>query len=782
MQLKHFQETAITQLKQSFYTLWKGGKRRANLVFKSPTGSGKTIMMAEFLKRISGDMQFEADKAFLWISFNEESYEQSKGKLYEYYNHGVSNMNLLDLNDLNNGSLQKNEIFFINWQKIVSRAKANRKLRNSGEQNTSFDDFITDTHAQGRELVLIVDEAHIAKHTELAEEIIALVKPRIEILVSATPRNIPTREDEEDLKGAFVRVKKDDVVAEGLIKESIEIMPLEEIEKIENDFSRKQSDEREEDLDHLLLDLAIEKKKNLEEKYKELELNINPLVLIQIPNDEKGKKEVEEQKLSVIRSYLASKGYLDDSLAVWLSDKKENLEEVTKKNSPIDFLVFKQAAATGWDCPRAQVLVMFREIKTPVFRTQVLGRILRMPEAKHYPISQLNKAYLYTNYARNQIEVENSKMGENKLALYTSYLRSDIENISLPSVFLKRSAYGDLGDSFQKIFTEVANKYFEIDGTEIFDQLEEKLNKKGLETQNISLTNNLIVNSSIESFDDFLEELQSSKETLSHKASRHDTEKTYNLLLYREIQIQEEERKKFAPERSWSKLKTAINIWLKGHTFNNPPLYAVVSYDLQKEEQSVMRKVISKALEAYKPIREQEERVREEKSKEILTFCLKESYSFTDDYEQKESKKCAIQPFYSRKKYDGKKNEESFIDFLEKEENILWWFKNGDYGRDSFAIEYTDKNEKLSLFYPDFLVKTKDGKLGIFDTKGGQTAELSKEKAEALQEYIVEQNKEGKNLWGGIIIQSAGRWRVNRNERYEYHSNHLDDWEVLEFL
>jgi type III restriction enzyme len=771
MQLKNFQETAITKLKQSFYTLWKGGNRRASIVFKSPTGSGKTIMMAEFLKRISGDMQFEADKAFLWISFNEESYEQSKKKLYEYYNHGVSNMNLLDLNDLNNGYLKQNEIFFINWQKIVSRAKDNRKLRQSGEQNTSFDEFIAETHAQDRELVLIIDEAHIAKHTELAEEIISLINPRIEILVSATPRNIPTREDEDDLKGAFIRVKRDEVVDEGLIKESIEVMPLEEIEKLEQN--------EHEDLDHLLLDLAIEKKKVLKLEYEKLGLNINPLVLIQIPNDEKGKAEIQEQKIGIIRSYLASKGFLDDSIAVWLSAKKENLESITDKDSPIDFLIFKQAASTGWDCPRAQILVMFREIKTPVFRTQVLGRILRMPEAKHYSDSILNKAYLYTNYARNQIEVESSKMGENKLSLNKSYLRTDVESISLPSVFFKRATYGDLGDSFQKTFCVVANDYFDIDGNEIFDQLEAKLNKKGLETEKISLTNDLIVNSSIESFDDFMEELQESKETLHHEASRHDTEKTYNLLLYREIKIQEEERKKFAPERSWSKLKTALNIWMKGHTFKNPPLYAVISYDLQKEEQSVMRKVIAKALEVYKPIRQKEEQEREEKSREALTFAIKESYSFTDEYEEKETNKSAVSPFYIGKNYDGRKNEEAFIDFIESSQNVEWWFKNGDYGRDYFAVQYLDKNERLSLFYPDFLIKTSDGKFGIFDTKGGQTAEASKEKAESLQEYIEEQNKDGNNLWGGIVIQSSGQWLLNQNKCYKYNAKDLSDWEEI---
>jgi type III restriction enzyme len=50
----------------------------------------------------------------------------------------------------------------------------------------------------------------------------------------------------------------------------------------------------------------------------------------------------------------------------------------------VSFLLFKQAAATGWDCPRASVLVMFREIKNPTFAIQTVGRILRMPFGTHF--------------------------------------------------------------------------------------------------------------------------------------------------------------------------------------------------------------------------------------------------------------------------------------------------------------------------------------------------------------------------------------------------------------
>jgi len=63
--LKPFQENAIANLRKQFLNLWKSEKRQIPLVFKSPTGSGKTIMLAQFLKDLAGDPQFYEDKAFL---------------------------------------------------------------------------------------------------------------------------------------------------------------------------------------------------------------------------------------------------------------------------------------------------------------------------------------------------------------------------------------------------------------------------------------------------------------------------------------------------------------------------------------------------------------------------------------------------------------------------------------------------------------------------------------------------------------------------------------------
>jgi type III restriction enzyme len=176
--LKSFQETTIAKMKDQFLGLWKSPHQNIPLVFKSPTGSGKTIMMAQFLRDIVSDPRFQGnDVAFLWFSFSEDSYVQSKNKLFQYYG-GASELDLLDLNDLTRGKLSKNSVFFINWQKIKGKSKESRKLRKENEWGLTFDNFINRTHEDGRELVVIIDEEHIGSDTDLAMEIVEGQPPR----------------------------------------------------------------------------------------------------------------------------------------------------------------------------------------------------------------------------------------------------------------------------------------------------------------------------------------------------------------------------------------------------------------------------------------------------------------------------------------------------------------------------------------------------------------------------------------------------------------------------
>ena len=167
-------------------------------------------------------------------------------------------------------------------------------------------------------------------------------------------------------------------------------------------------------------------------------------------------------------------------------------------------------------------------------------------------------------------------------------------------------------------------------------------------------------------------------------------------------------------------------------------------------------------------------------------FKLQDSYSFTDDYEELalSSDACVLTPFYIQKNYPGRKNEEAFIRFIDSNSEIKWWFKNGDYGQEYLAFRYFNSAEnKFSLFYPDWLIQMKDGRIGIFDTKSGFTAadDAVKDKAEALAKRIEEMNDQlgEEKFFGGIVIQENGKWYVNDSKTYHYQKGNLTGWKSL---
>src|SRR3989344_2729281 len=776
MNLKQFQDTAINALKMEFYKLWRGGQRGARLVLKAPTGAGKTIMTAEFLKRISGDAQFDADKAFVWISFNPDLVDQSYRKLRDYLHGGIAG--LYDTSEISQrGKLSKNDVLFVNWQKIVQseRSRRNLKLRTDGETVISFDTFIAKTKKDGREIVLIVDE-HIGRSTPLAEKIIKQLDPRVEIDVSATPSYSPTMEDYTAGKGAIVIVAPKDVINAGLIKESITVLPREDVKR----YAGKR------DLDQAVLDMAIAKHKELLAGYAAIGARVNPLVLIKLPSDEKKDRAAEGQnKLDFTKEYLVSKGVAKSKIAVWLTKEKVNLETVEDNNNPIEYLIFKMAAATGWDCPRADVLVMFREIKNPVFEKQVLGRILRTAEAKHYEDApQLNQGYLYTTYERSDvIATGKNGQGPNVPLDAPALLKEGIENITLPSVYFERPDYNDLGDTFQATFMEVADRAFGIKPKDTEAEFRKKLAAKDFDLSAKVVTNSLIVNAKIEVFDDFVNELKKAPEDMDLEASYNDVQKLHTNLLWHEIAVQEEEVKKYAPERSWGKLKSAINVWVRTHwKIDSIELYSLVCNDLERGDKSILRPVISEAMGKYRSVRNKEVQTKAEKSRQKLEFSLHDRYfangSTALTVNGKLCQQYALEPAYVSINSDV---ELRFIAYLESlGKKLDWWYKNGAGGRSDLGIEYTDANGTPHLFYPDFIVR-QGNKIGIFDTKGGSIASGAKERAEALAAYIKASKTKKQDLWGGIVVDSAGVWYLNDNTKYKYNSADLSDWKKLKF-
>src|SRR5690606_18707547 len=106
---------------------------------------------------------------------------------------------------------------------------------------------------------------------------------------------------------SFYEVDRELGVAQGLIKEKIVLQSDEDL----NGYGKK-------DLDEVLLDLGLSKREQLKAELKAMGKEINPLMLIQLPNDDKeltatGDKTKEE----VVSAYLKRKGVPEHKIAKW---------------------------------------------------------------------------------------------------------------------------------------------------------------------------------------------------------------------------------------------------------------------------------------------------------------------------------------------------------------------------------------------------------------------------------------------------------------------------------
>jgi type III restriction enzyme len=783
-----FQKTAIDNLNEAFLRLWKKQNRQLPLVFKSPTGSGKTLTIAHFIRGLNHLPQWKIDKAFVWITFSDDLAMQSKDKFKEYFENNLENA-LLTVNDINRGKLYENDILFLNWQKVVQDNATTRKLklrkpkddRFKKENGSYFEDVIAETKKTGREIILFVDEAHTHKATELAQEIIDLIDPKIIVHITATP-------DDKDVAkaatlGGFVQVDREKVVDEGLIKEKILVQTEEDLKKYKG-----------KDLDEILLTLGMEKQRELSNELKLLGKDINPLMLIQLPNDDKeliakGDKTKEE----VVSQFLATKSIKSKQIAKWFDSKKENLDFISDNDSKVDYMLFKQAAGTGWDCPRASVLVMFREIKKETFYTQTVGRILRMaePQAKedYKNNPNLRTGYLYTNYKRDQVELPDLK--KNEIPNQHAYRKQSIKNIKLQSAYISRIDYGDIPASskFQESFINSMNAYFSITKNDILGKAETKLKKKGVDLSG-KLTNSVIANAKFEDLDQMAYEFKKKGVDVELEMSTNDVEKTFNYFCLALLKEQTDEKAKYTNvARAWGVFKSAIRVWFHSVLSKDSNyFYRVFIKDIQKGAGSKFRPAITKTLGDFKPIAQAilKKKKERQEEQETPTFEILERYDFTDDYEEVPQKLSALDKCFVLKTYKGKNNELDFIKYLEsKGKQIDWWFKNGNYGKEYFAIKYFNSVDgEDALFYPDFIIKFKSGKIGIFDPKAGQTAS-DQETADKAKALTLKLKKLGKGYVGGIAVFENGVWNYNSSGKYHYQKGKISqdkNWQPMEKL
>lgn len=768
IELKAYQERAVDELIASVkYLLVRPGDGEV-CVFQAPTGSGKTIMTAKFIEGIIREIPDE-DLCFVWMSIGKgDLHLQSKHSLERIFG-GSPRVSLVE-EEFNGGRerIVRNEVVVANWEKLRSKDKAGewKNLLMKDGEKLSFRDILSKTREQ-RRIILIIDESHIgstaARTNELREEIAADVV----IEMSATPRLKPSLDEITDKSAGYVKVNSKDVIEEGMIKK--ELIINEGLGKIV---------ESEMDSQEIILEAAYRKRFELKEAFARIGSLVNPLVLIQIPTAEAG-----EEKIIAVRKFLSEKGVTEKNrkLAVWLSEQKsDTLDWISESDNEIEFLIFKQAIDTGWDCPRAHILVKFRESKSKIFEIQTVGRILRMPEQKHYDDEILNTGYIYTNV--QSIMVKKEEYNPNIIKHLKATRIPEYQPIKLVSYYKARVDYGDVTSSFTAVFSRVANEHFGIDGSRMLSpQCVELVEKKGISLDVKKYEQEIIADTKLEgeSFDDLEGKITPdaiARLTIAGNDLQTLFEQTIknNLGTFRGM------------KRSVPTVKTAIYSWFKrtlGSENWNEEILLVQKICVHNGNRAIFENIISKAIDAYKSVKDKEVQEKVMASERHDEFELPKEQFFNEYTDE-------LVPTITKYAYDkcylntGRSEpEQQFEKFLSANAvRISWWWKNGENKQDYFGIRY-EYSDGVNTFYPDYIIHFPNGRIGIFEVKHktdreGQTT--TKAKAEALQVWIISQNR--KDLFGGIVIEHNGEWLLNSEKIYDWSKCEKGDWSEWKVL
>lgn len=757
-----YQQNAIKKLTNLVVELLDNNETRQKVVFKAPTGSGKTYMTAMTMESVADILKNDPrhiyeDVAFVWIAPN-RLHSQAYGSLTKLFEETRA-LHPIMFDNITDGKLNHGDVLCLNWGSIHS--EDNIFVRTT-EQGNSLWDIVENTKRANTAIVAIIDEEHLHwdARADRAASVLAKLRPIVELRVSATPKtNSPHT----------VLVRRKDVVVAQMIKDGIVINPDIEVEESQ-------------DVEDYLIDEALKKRDLLAECYAEMGKEINPLLLIQLPNDGATISSEDKTVRDQVVTYLKEKYAItaeSGELAIWLSDKadKLNLEGIEKSDSPVKVLLFKEAIAKGWDCPRASVLLIFRKLQDNDFAIQTLGRILRMPEQKHYFNPLLNKGYVYTNISKDRIVVAGEKEDYWKQSIITAYRRENINNISLPSVyeFYAASDRNRLGSDFAQFLYEYIKKHW-LNGT------------SGGSLFGVDEDGNMIMSTSLPGMGD---DAESNRRQLETKQKIRFNVKGVTITIPKDLNIQNEEAEiKVSDSVEYTRSNDKIykifidycrSLLTKYERAASTPILAAAIIDVferlfELTEWQTTRVVLSVrpsnnnakftdlfigALNEYYPRVEERKAEAKERSYTPWTWMVPESRIYNADKNSvcTDVDNHALLPYVETNR--NLHQEHKFAIFLDNHRDYIdWWYKNGDDGRIHYAIEYFNPDLKENrLFYVDFIIRMKNGDIYLFDTKGSdvggnvESDAVLVAKHNALNEYVA--RSRNPHLKVGSIIRNV---------------------------
>ena len=382
-----------------------------SISFAAPTGAGKTIMMTALFEDIFwGGPNFEAqsDAIILWISDMPELNEQTRLKIESKSDRiRVRQLVKIDAN-FDAERLKFGHIYFMNIQKLGSDKLLTRK--GDRRQYTIWETLSNTAAASADRFYVVIDEAHrgmrAGREAKKARTILqrfifgspedGLCRMPLVIGISATPHRF-----EELLSGTThtlhkVYIRGEDVRDSGLVKDRI---------LIHFPNSPGQSE-------LTLLTTAVKRWQDLTERWlsycsNQDELTVQPILIIQVEDRTKNQLTKTDLRATLTTLEFAlgrrlRKGEIAHTFHE-IMDFDLNGVQIRRiepsrieESRSIGIVLFKMSLSTGWDCPRAEVMMSFRSAQDHTYIAQLLGRMVRTPLVRRIiSDSSLNDVHLF---------------------------------------------------------------------------------------------------------------------------------------------------------------------------------------------------------------------------------------------------------------------------------------------------------------------------------------------------------------------------------------------------